>query len=304
MLLSNLLKKYMPEIEFEIRNEMSFDNLGLLPSNTGGSKCSFLDRDDMIGEDLKIDDLAMLITTKEIAGMIKPDSYGICICENPRLVYFKLHNCMSLDQEYCRPQYKTIIGKNCNIHPTAIIAENNVTIGDNVTIGEYVSIRENTVIGNNCVLFPSVKLGLEDFEFKKDADGLFHVKHLGGVILEDNVWVSAMSAVNKALYPWDDTVVGAYSKIDMLVTVGHGVKIGANTMIVGTTAIGGRTEIGDNVWVGCGCMIRNGIEVGDNSRVNMGSVVSRSVKEGQAVTGNFAIDHDIFMKKLKEKAKG
>lgn len=184
-----------------------------------------------------------------------------------------------------------------------MIAKENVIIGDNVVIEEFAVIRDNVTIGDNCVIHAGVKIGFNDFEYKKENGKLFTVAHYGGVILGEEVELHPNTCVNKALYPWDNTVIGDRCKIDMLVQVSHGVKVGRDTMIVGLSGIGGRTEIGENSWIGYGCIIRNGVHVGNNARANMGAVVSRDVADGQAVTGNFAIDHDIFMENLKRAAK-
>ena len=90
-----------------------------------------------------------------------------------------------------------------------------------------------------------------------------------------------------------------FCKIDNSVHVAHAVKVGKCTMIVANSGIGGRVTIGNNAWIGFGCTIRNGITIGNNSRVNMGAVVTKDVLDGQAVSGNFAVDHSIFINLMK-----
>ena len=94
------------------------------------------------------------------------------------------------------------------------------------------------------MIHAGVKIGFNDFEYKKENGKLFTVAHYGGVILGEEVELHPNTCVNKALYPWDNTVIGDRCKIDMLVQVSHGVKVGRDTMIVGLSGIGGRTEIG------------------------------------------------------------
>ena len=71
-------------------------------------------------------------------------------------------------------------------------------------------------------------------------------------------------------------------------------------MIVANSSIGGRVSIGENSWIGLSASVRNGISVGNNARVNMGAVVTRNVSEGKSVSGNFAIDHESFIEKIKK----
>lgn len=303
MLLSELINEYFPQIEHMMLNEKNFKTLGLVGSDSGcNEKLTFIDTDAFV-RDIG-DDISMVITNKTIGDRISSDKFGLCIVDNPRLVYFKLHNYLSTNPNYTRTKFKTRIGKNVRIHPSVVIPEENVVIGDNCIIEEYVVIRENVEIGDECIFRAGVKIGLPDFEFKNDEDGLFAVIHCGGVKIGNNVEVLSNTGINCALYPWDNTVIGDHCKIDMLCNISHGAKIGRNTMIVALSGIGGRTEIGENCWIGYGSILRNGIVIGDNARVNMGSVVSKNVEDNKAVTGNFAIDHDRFIIEQKKRAKG
>lgn len=74
-------------------------------------------------------------------------------------------------------------------------------------------------------------------------------------------------------------------------------------MIVAQSGIGGRTVVGDDTWIGFGATVRNGIEIGVNARVNMGAVVSKPVLSGQSVTGNFAIEHKVFIEDIKTRVR-
>lgn len=71
----------------------------------------------------------------------KDGRFGVCIVEDPRLTYFRLHNYLSKDALYNRPCFPTQIGANCKISNHAVIADRNVVIGNNVTIEEFVVIQ-------------------------------------------------------------------------------------------------------------------------------------------------------------------
>lgn len=302
MRLSELLPRCLPQYDFRVVNEADFDTLGLVGYHPEGRICTFVESEKYLQE--VGDGVSMILTTEALAETACSRGWGACVVKSPRQVFFRLHNALAADPAYARARRPTVTGNNCCIHPTAVISEENVVIGDNVVIEEYVVIRDNVHIGDGSIIRAGVKLGFDDFEFKRENGTIFRVEHCGGVVIGKDVEIFPNSGVSKALYPWDDTVVGDYCKLDMLVQLSHGVKIGRETMIVGLSGVGGRTEIGDNCWLGYGSIVRNGIKIGSNARVNMGAVVSRDVAEGQSVTGNFAIDHDRFMKNLKEAAKG
>ena len=97
---------------------------------------------------------------------------------------------------------------------------------------------------------------------------------------------------------FDQTYIGKNVKIDNLVHIAHDVKIYENTLIIACSFIGGRTRISKNSLIGPNCTIKNGLLLGENSRVTMGAVVVMNVRNNEIVSGNFAIPHDQFMKKI------
>lgn len=222
---------------------------------------------------------------------------NVIISKNPRILFFSLHNLLAEDinTNYSRESFDTIIGNNTNISSLAYISKKNVVIGDNVIIEPFVMIYENTVIGNNCIIRTGTVLGSTGFEHKRLNDSIMSVNHIGGVIINDNVDINPNCVIAKAIYPWDNTSIGNYSKLDAFVHIAHGAKIGNCTLIAPNANILGRAVIGNNVWIGPSCTISNNIKIKDNSRVNIGSIVASSVREGDSVSGYYAINHEKFM---------
>lgn len=296
--ISDILNESGLPLACRIEREKEFETLALCGTPIFKKVCSFLDDPRYI--DSLSGSITMLITSPEIAETVNTDQYGLIITEQPRIMFFMLHNYLAANQNYTRQVTKTYISESANVSPLAYIAEENVTIGDNVVIEPFVTIYPNVSIGDNTIIRSGAKIGGEGFEFKRVTDGLMAVTHLGGVEIGRNVEIQNNTCIDKAVYPWDNTVIADNVKMDNLVHVGHAVKIGKNTMVVANTGIGGRTEIGENVWIGFGATLRNGITVGDNARVNMGAVVTQNVADGQAVSGNFAIEHKKFIQLVKE----
>lgn len=287
-----------------ILNDGVFEVLGILDSITDKKILTFIEQEKYINKIEQQKNIGCIITTKELAYQYFVNSkLGIYICENPRLVFFKLHNQLSEDQRYVRSRFKTKIGSNCKISSLAFIDENNVIIGDNVIIEEFVSIKANTIINDDCIIRSGTVIGGTGFEFKKENNVTFGVKHCGGVILEANVEVQHNSCIDRAVYPWDNTIIGEYSKVDNHVHIGHAVKIGKRVLLPALSVIGGRTEIEDDAWIGIGSVIRNGIHIGKNARSNMGAVVTRDIDDNKSVSGNYAIDHKKFISIMRKVGK-
>lgn len=280
----------------EIFRDGEFTSLGLAVAVCEEKLLSFIENEKYING--LSDKITCLITTKEIGEKLK-DTYGIIISKNPRMDYFKLHNKLSNVKGYNREDFDTIIGDGCEISNLASISKKNVRIGNNVIIEEFVVIRENTVIGDNSIIRSGVVLGGEGYEYKRTDGIIMSVNHCGGVIMGESVEIQYNGCIDKALYPWDNTVIGSYSKLDNLVHIEHGVKVGNRCLIASRTTFGGRTIIGDDSWVGLGAIISNGLILGNKVSVSLGSVVTKNLGDGEKVSGNFAINHDKYINFIK-----
>ena len=300
MLLSEILKRSVVDFPCRVEKEKEFTYLALAATYLDKPTCTFLDNG-KYADSIK-DNVSVLLTTEELAPLFSGRDICVCVCEYPRELFFKLQNFLAEHTEYgyTRTSFDTVIGKCCSISPLASIAKKNVRIGNNVTIEEFVVIRENTVIGDNTIIRAGAKIGGHGFEFKRKDNTIFPVAHTGGVIIGHDAEVQYNTCIDRAVYTWDNTVIGDYTKIDNLVHIGHAVKVGKSVMIVANCGIGGRTVIGDCTWIGFGATVINGTTVGRNARVNMGAVVTKLVPDGGSVTGNFAIDHAKFIENLKK----
>lgn len=298
MLLSEALQQMPMTKSHRIINEKPFECLALTVSDLQKSSCIFLDSDKYINDISEY--VTMVITVEELVPALSNKQYGLCVIDQPRQLFFKLHNFFANKEEYSRAKYNTVIGKNCSISSLASISEYNVIIGNNVTIEEFVSIKKNVVIGDNSIIRAGTIVGGEGFEFKRTDDGILSVIHLGGVIIGENVELQQNNCVDKAIYPWDDTVIGDNCKTDNMVHIAHAVKMKKNILIAAHTCVAGRVAIDEDVWIGPGVTLINGIHIGKGARVNIGSVATKSVEDYESVTGNFAIEHQRFLANLKK----
>lgn len=275
-----------------VLNDGEFSSLGLTVSKCEESLLSFVENEKYI--DSLSDNITSIITTKEIGEKLKY-RYGIIVSENPRIDYFKLHNKLSDLNVYTRKKFKTRIGEKTKINKLSSIAENNVIIGNNVIIEEFVVIKENTIIGDNSIIRSGVIIGGEGYEYKRIDGTVMNVNHCGGVIIGNNVEIQYNSCIDKALYTWDNTIIGDYSKLDNMVHLEHGVKVGERNLIASRVTIGGRTEVGNDSWIGLGAIISNGLIIGSEVSISLGAVVTKEVGNKSKVSGNFAIDHQRYI---------
>lgn len=292
MLLSKF-SSFVSDQKLQIYNEKEFETLALVAQNPNQKYITFIN-------DVKYltklnENVSVVITTPELKDDI-PEKYGVVVSENPTLTYFELQNYLSSNTDYIRKSEDTVIGKDCKISSFSSIAKENVVIGNNVEIEDFVTIYPNTIIGDNVIIRSGSKIGGQGFEYKRCSDNtILTVNHYGGVIIEHDVDVHCNVCIDRAVYPWDNTVIGEYTKIDNLVHIAHAVKIGKRNLITATACIGGRTEIGDDCWIGIGAIIKNAVSVKNKATVTMGSVLANNVRENEEVSGFYAVKHEDFL---------
>lgn len=301
MLISNILEEMKFSGRYKIMSEKPFDYLALTESTIRQSNCVYVEDEKYI--DSVKGSVTMVLTKEKLMPCFMDKPVGLCVVDYPRSLFFDIHNYLSDKEYYVRRNFKSTIGENCAISKMSSIAENSVRIGNNVVIEEFVVIRENTSIGDNTVIRAGCIIGGQGYEFKRKDVGVMGVFHAGGVRIGKHVEIQYNTCVDKGVYPWDDTVVGDYCKIDNLVHIAHGVKLDKGVMVVANAGIGGRTTVGEKTWIGLAATVSNGITVGGKARANIGSVVTRSVPDRGSVTGNFAIEHSKFISNLKKSIK-
>ncbi len=280
-----------------IRNDGEFDNLGLLKFMSDRILVNFYD-ESYLHTLLQNPHISCIITTKALAHLFDPNRYGILISENPNKTFYNIHDYLLDQTEFYWKNFSTKIGKFSKIHPRAIIAENNVSIGEHCIIEANVVINEHTLIGDHVIIRAGTILGGEGFEFKTIDKKVFAVRHAGGVKINDNVEIQYNCTVDKSVFK-SFTEIGANTKIDNLVYIAHNNTIGTNCRIAGSAAILGSSTIGNNVWIGPNSSVSSEIIIGNEAKVTIGAVVTRDVAEGQRVSGNFAVDHSKFIPFLK-----
>lgn len=226
-----------------------------------------------------------------------PNISGLVAADRPKTVFYKIHNYLARNDN----KWPTIIDPSVRISPQAWIAPHNVTIGKNVEIQPFVVINENTTIQDNVRICNGTVIGGQSFTSVPDnGDKAFLVQDRGSVLIEEGVEICSACHIACGTLKNDTTTIGAYSKLDAMVHIGHGTVIGRQVLIPAGAMISGNCIVGDHVWIGVNATISNRIVIGNHARVSLGAVVTKDVPEGVTVSGNFAIEHHRFLQNLKQ----
>ena len=163
-----------------------------------------------------------------------------------------------------------VIGAGCRIADNCIIKAGCV-IGANCSIGAgsllhpRVVIYDNCQVGRKCILHSGVVIGADGFGFSNNGGKWVKKRHIGGVILGNEVEIGANSCVDRATY--GNTAVADGCKIDNLVQIGHNVQLGAHSLACAQAGVAGSARVGAN------CIIAGKAGVMDNSSMPNKSTV-------------------------------
>ncbi len=212
-----------------------------------------------------------------------PQGKTVLVCDDP----FAVYNDLILRHRPLRP-LSAAISDEAKIHPTAVIEpgviiSHHVEIGANCHIQAGAIIHEYSYLGENVNIQSGAIIGTDAFYYKK-IDGAFQKWRSGGrVIIEDNVEIGAGCTVNKGVS--GDTVIGAGTKLDCQVHIGHGAVIGKNCLLAGQVGIGGKTIVGDDVIMYGQVGVAQNLYIGNGVIILAKSGVSKNLAAGKTYFG-------------------
>lgn len=219
---------------------------------------------------------------------------GICTSDDPKTVFFQAHEAISKQR---KTDFDTVIGENCNIAESVVISPKNVKIGNNVTIDPNVVIYDGVVIDDNVRIMSGAVIGSPAFYYYGEGDNRKNVYSSGSVHIYEGASIHPNVTIQKGVIG-GETKIGRYSSIDTCV-ICHDVYIGEKTIVAAGSSFGGWVEVGENAYIGLKVACAPKVKIGKNSKVSMGAVVTKDVPDNSQVSGNFAIEHELFIEHLK-----
>lgn len=193
-----------------------------------------------------------------------------------------------------------VVSSKATIHPHCYVGKNasveewttlmpGVTVGPGARIGKncmlhtHVSVAERCRIGDGVILHPGVVVGSDGFGYAGNGLRRIKVPQVGIVEIADDVEIGANTTVDRATI--GATRIGAGTKVDNLVQIGHNVVIGERCLVIAQTGIAGSAVVGDDVILAGQVGVVDHVKIGARSVIGPRSTVVRSVPPGSALSG-------------------
>jgi UDP-3-O-[3-hydroxymyristoyl] glucosamine N-acyltransferase len=158
------------------------------------------------------------------------------------------------------------------------------TIGERALIHPHAVLYDRTEVGAGCIVHSGVVLGGDGFGYATRGGVHHKVPQVGRVVLEDEVEIGANTTIDRAAL--GETRVGAGTKIDNQVMLGHNVQVGRRSLLCAQVGIAGSTRIGDGVVLGARVGAIDHVEIGDRVQAAAGTEVFESLPPGAVVGGS------------------
>jgi UDP-3-O-[3-hydroxymyristoyl] glucosamine N-acyltransferase len=198
------------------------------------------------------------------------------------------------------------IGREVEIGPWVVIGagatvgdraqlDAHVVVGDGVTLGEEVhlypgvTVYSGSVLGPRVIVHAGARIGSDGFGYVFSAGAHQKIPHVGRCLVEADVEIGANTTIDRGSI--DDTVIGAGTKVDNLVQVGHNVRIGKLCLIMAQVGIAGSVRVGDGCILAGQVGISGHHTIGDGARLAAQAGVFGDIPAGETWSGYPARPH-------------
>jgi UDP-3-O-[3-hydroxymyristoyl] glucosamine N-acyltransferase len=182
----------------------------------------------------------------------------------------------------------TVIGAGSIVGAHSLVGEG-CRLGSDVTIHSHATLYREVVVGDRTIVHSGARVGKEGFGYVWREGGHRKIPQVGGCILEEDVEVGTNVTIDRGSI--GDTVVGAGTKIDNLVHLGHNVKIGKHVLLLAQVAISGSTVVGDGAVLAGQVGVVGHITIGPGARIGAQGGVTADVPPGETYSGYPARPH-------------
>ncbi len=187
------------------------------------------------------------------------------------------------------------LGDGARVGANCVVGEG-VAIGTETVLHPNVTVYAGSILGNRVVVHAGARIGVDGFGYVSLGGKHRKVPQVGGCVVEDDVEIGANCTIDRGSI--GRTLIGAGSKLDNLVHIGHNVTIGAGSMLVAQVGVAGSTRTGEGVAMGGQAGVSAHLRIGAGARIAAQAGVIGDVGPGETVSGYPARDHGTYLRAM------
>lgn len=170
------------------------------------------------------------------------------------------------------------VGARVRVHPLAVVGAG-ARVGDDCVLFPGVVLYPGVTVGNRVRIHSGTVIGSDGFGYERDGRGVQRkVPQIGTVEIADDVEIGASSCVDRATI--GATRIGAGTKIDNLVQVGHNTQVGEHCCVIGQAGLAGSVKVGSFSVLAGQCGISDHVTIAEGTVIGAQSGVPNDVGPG------------------------
>jgi UDP-3-O-[3-hydroxymyristoyl] glucosamine N-acyltransferase len=177
---------------------------------------------------------------------------------------------------------QAIVGPRCQLHAGVVIGARCKVKADAI-LHPHVVLYEDVTVGQRVIIHANAVIGADGFGYRTQNGKHLKVPQLGGVEIQDDVEIGAGSTIDRGTFA--NTVIGAGTKVDNLVQIGHNVRIGPHNILCSQVGIAGSCTTGSYVVFGGQSGVVEHCSIGDYSMIGAKSGLSYDVPPQSRMLG-------------------
>ncbi|MBA3726103.1 MAG: UDP-3-O-(3-hydroxymyristoyl)glucosamine N-acyltransferase [Armatimonadetes bacterium] len=183
---------------------------------------------------------------------------------------------------FCVIEGGTHVRTGAKIHAFCYVGEQ-CRIGEGAKLYPRVTLYRDVRIGDRSIIHAGTVLGADGFGYFWDSSRHRKVPQVGGVRIEDDCEIGALTAIDRATA--GNTRIGKGVKIDNLVQIAHNVEVGQDTVLAGQAGVGGSSKLGARNFVAGQVGIKDHVTITDDVTLAAKTAATADILEPGAYWG-------------------